>query len=72
MYRWMRLFSARRTHLLYISTILRSILYELFKFTNYSDKDEPQCQATPIEFGSPHESICAGFVDICLPVFHSY
>jgi hypothetical protein len=22
-----------------------------------------QCQATPIAFGSPHEAICAGFVD---------
>jgi hypothetical protein len=31
-----------------------------------------QCRATPIEFDSPHEAICAGFVDICLSIFHSY
>jgi hypothetical protein len=29
-------------------------------------------RATPIEFGSPHEAICAGFFDICLPTLHSY
>jgi hypothetical protein len=39
---------------------------------NYSGKVEPQCQATSIEFGSPHEAICAGFVDTCLPILHSY
>jgi hypothetical protein len=41
-------------------------------FTNYSGKAEPQCQATPVEFGSPHEAIYAGFVDTCLPILHSY
>jgi hypothetical protein len=24
----------------------------------YSGKADPQCQATPIEFGSPHKNIC--------------
>jgi hypothetical protein len=41
------------------------ISYELFDFIIYPGKDEPQCQAIPIELGSPHEAICAGFVDIC-------
>jgi hypothetical protein len=26
--------------------------------------------ATPIDFGSPHEAICAGFVDTYLPILH--
>jgi hypothetical protein len=26
----------------------------------------------PVEFGSPHEATCAGFVDIYLPILHSY
>jgi hypothetical protein len=44
-----------------------------FLFTSYSGKAEPQRQATsPIEFGSPHEANFAGFVDICLPILHSY
>jgi hypothetical protein len=41
-------------------------------FTNYSSKAEPQFQAKPIEFGSPHEAICAVFVDILLQIIHSY
>jgi hypothetical protein len=46
--------------------------YELFQFTSYSGKAEPQCQATPIEVGSPPETICAGFVDKCSPILHFY
>jgi hypothetical protein len=23
----------------------------------------PHCEATPVEFGSPHEAVCARFVD---------
>jgi hypothetical protein len=41
------------------------------KTTNYSGKAEPECQATPIEIGSPHEALCAGFVDVGLPILHS-
>jgi hypothetical protein len=44
----------------------------MFYFTNYPGKAEPHCQATPIEVGSPHEAISAGFIDICLPIIHSY
>jgi hypothetical protein len=36
---------------------------------NYSGKAEPQWQASPIEFGSPHEAMCAGFVDIFFQFF---
>jgi hypothetical protein len=43
-----------------------------FNLQNYSGKVKPQCQATPIEFGSPHEAICGVFVDVCLPILHSY
>jgi hypothetical protein len=70
-HRWTRLFNARLTHL-QSSITHKYICYELLKFTHHSGKAEPQCQATPIEFGSPHEAICTGFVDICLPILHSY
>jgi hypothetical protein len=71
-YRWTHLFNTRVTHLRSSSTH-KSICYELFWFTNYTGKVEPQFQAAPIEFGSPHEAIIrAGFVDICLPILHSY
>jgi hypothetical protein len=72
MFRWTLLFNARRMHLLQSSKMHKLIFGELFKFTNYSGTAEPQCQATPIELGLPHEAICAGFVDICLPILHSY
>jgi hypothetical protein len=48
-----------------------SICYELLQHTNYPSTSEPQCEATPIEVGSPPETICAGFVDICFPILHS-
>jgi hypothetical protein len=48
------------------------MLLTLFEFLHYSGKAESQCQATPVEFGSPHKAICAEFVDICLPILHSY
>jgi hypothetical protein len=50
----------------------QTILCELHLFTNYPGTTEPQCQATPVEFGSPHEATCAGLVDICVPILHSY
>jgi hypothetical protein len=28
--------------------------------------------STPVEFGSPHEAIRAGFVDVCFPILNSY
>jgi hypothetical protein len=62
---------ARRMHLLWSPKIQKQIC-ELFQFLHYSGKVEPQCQATPVEFGSSHEAICAGFVDICLPILHSF
>jgi hypothetical protein len=49
-----------------------NIFCDLCLLTNYSGATEPQCQATPIEFGSPHEAICVGFVEICLQILHSY
>jgi hypothetical protein len=71
--RWTRLFNARVTRLLQSSNTHKLICYELLlSFTNYSGKAEPQCQATSIEVGSPPATICAGFVDICIPILHSY
>jgi hypothetical protein len=68
-YRWTRLLM--RVETIYLE-IHKKISYQLLQFTNYSDKAEPQCQATPIQFGSPHEAICAGLVDMCLPILHAY
>jgi hypothetical protein len=31
-------------------------------------KPSRSAKQTPIEFGSPHEAICAGFFDICLTI----
>jgi hypothetical protein len=45
---------------------------ELLQFPQYSGKAEPHCQATPVEFGSPHDAICAGFVDIYAYQFFIY
>jgi hypothetical protein len=47
----------------------KQISRELLEFPYYSGKAAPQCQATPIEFGSPHEAICEGFVDIFYQFF---
>jgi hypothetical protein len=65
MYRWTRLCNGT------VGRVIERI-YFLFQtpttkrfVANYSGKAEPQCQATPIEFGSPHEAICSGFVDTC-------
>jgi hypothetical protein len=44
--------------------------FEIFYFLVYSGKAEPQCP--PVAFGSPHEAICAVFVDMYLPILHSY
>jgi hypothetical protein len=41
-------------------------------FPQYSGKAEPHCQATPVEFGSSHEAIGAGFVDMYLPNLNSF
>jgi hypothetical protein len=59
-----RLVNARRTQPLRSSKTPQFILCEVSYFPHYSGKAEPQCHATPVEFGSPHEAICAGFVDI--------
>jgi hypothetical protein len=71
-YRWTRFFNTRLTQLLQSSNTHKHIFCEVFYFPHYSGKADPQCQATPVEFGSPHEAICAGFVDICLLILHSY
>jgi hypothetical protein len=44
----------------------------LLYFAECFGKAELHCKATPVEFGSPHEAICAGLVDIYLPIIHSY
>jgi hypothetical protein len=71
MYRWTRYFNARQRYLLRSPNIYKQIFCELFEFPHYSGKDETQCLVTPVEFGSPHEAIYAGSVDICLPILHS-
>jgi hypothetical protein len=40
-------------------------------FHNIPAKAEPKCQATFVEFGSPHEAICVCRY-IYLPIIHSY
>jgi hypothetical protein len=39
------------------------------KYSNFRIIPAKLCQATPVEFGSLHEAMCAGFVDIRLPRF---
>jgi hypothetical protein len=73
--KWAKLFetcTVGRIFSMRVERIHKSSFCESLVFTNYSGKPEPPCQATPIEFGSPHEAICAGFVDKCLPILHSY
>jgi hypothetical protein len=49
------------------------MLAELFQLAFFRAKlSNARFQATPIEFGSPHEAICAGFVDVCSPIIHFY
>ena len=72
MIRCTRIFNARRTHLLRSSNSHKMICYAIFYFANYPGIAEPQYQVTPIQVGSPPETTCAGFVDICLPILHSY
>jgi hypothetical protein len=71
-YCWTRLFNARRTNLLRSSNTHKYIFCESFQFPHYSGQVEPQCQATHVEFDSPHEAICAGFVDVCIPILPFY
>jgi hypothetical protein len=66
------LFIARRTHLRLGLTTHKSIFFIVFFVPGYSGKIEPHCQATTVEFGSPHEAICSGFVDVCLQILNSY
>jgi hypothetical protein len=69
MYYWTHLLIARAAHLLPGSNIHKSNFCEFFLWVN-SGEAEPQCQATPVKFGSPHETICAGFiVDKCQELF---
>jgi hypothetical protein len=72
MYRWTRFVNAHQTHLLESSNTHKQTFSALCCFPRYPDKVEPHCQATAVEFGSPHEAICAGFFDICLPLPHFY
>jgi hypothetical protein len=69
---WTHLFNARRTYLLWSLNTQKNVFCELLEFPQYSGKSKPHCQATPIEFGSPHEAICARSVDKCLLILHSY
>jgi hypothetical protein len=68
-YRWTRLLNARRTHWFWSSNIPKHISVI---FPQYSGKAEPHCLATPVEFGSSHEAIGAGFVDMYLPILNSF
>jgi hypothetical protein len=71
--RWMRHFNARRMHLLIGKNLHPQKCGDSFYFARYSGKAEPQCQATLVEFDSPHKAICAGFVDMrLLLILHSY
>jgi hypothetical protein len=64
MYRWTRRFNVRLTH------VFRGLTPTNKISVNYSFSGV--FQATPVEFGSPHEPICAEFIDACLPIIHSY
>jgi hypothetical protein len=45
---------------------------EFIQFPHYSGKAESQCQPIAVEFGPPHEAICAGFFNTCLKILYSY
>jgi hypothetical protein len=44
----------------------------IIRISSIFRRAEPQCQTTPVEFGSPHESIGPGFVYMYLPIHHCY
>jgi hypothetical protein len=65
-YRWTRRFNTRRAHLILDSNIHTYVFVYLFYLWDIPAKQSRRAkQATPLELGSPHEKICAGFIDIC-------
>jgi hypothetical protein len=69
MHRWTCLFNTCRAQLLPGSNTHKQFFSDLFYFLGYSGKAEPQCQATPVEFGSPHDVIVRG---LCRYMFTTY
>jgi hypothetical protein len=59
-YRWTRRFNECRTHIRWRSNTKNIFYCELIEFPNYSGKAQPQCQATPVDFGSPYRRFVRG------------
>jgi hypothetical protein len=61
-------FKQSQIELLWIIFYLRFIPAKLSRIA----KQHPSNTPSNPEVGSPPETTCAGFVDMCLPILHSY